>query len=69
VLSGSNLVHGAYGIDDVYLSLPAVVGQAGIERVLQLELSAQEQTDLRHSAAVLRSTIDVVRTLWAPANS
>jgi L-lactate dehydrogenase len=66
VLSVSNLVRGAYGVEDVFLSLPAVVGRRGIERVLQLELSPEEQHGLRRSAEVLRSTIDAVRTLWAP---
>jgi L-lactate dehydrogenase len=66
VLSVSNLVRGAYGIQDVYLSLPAVVARRGVERVLQLELSPEEQAGLRRSAEVLRSTIDAVRELWTP---
>ncbi len=61
VLSVSSLVCGAYGIDDVYLSLPAVVSRRGIERVLQLDLNDTEVEGLRRSAEILRASIDAIR--------
>jgi L-lactate dehydrogenase len=61
VFSVSSLVPGYYGIEDVYLSLPAVIGQGGVERVLHLPLSEQETAALRQSAAVLRGVLDEVR--------
>lgn len=54
VLSVSSLIADYYGIDDVYLSLPAVVGRRGVERTLRLGLSAEEATGLRQSAGLLR---------------
>lgn len=57
VLSVSSPIQGLYGIDDVCLSLPSVVGRTGIEHVLALELSPDEVAGLRHSAAVLKETI------------
>jgi L-lactate dehydrogenase len=69
VLSVSSLVRGAYGIHDVYLSLPAVVGRRGIEQVLGLELSAAELEGLRHSAEVLRTSIDSVHDIWSEGRS
>ncbi len=57
VLSVSSLIRDYYGIDEVYLSVPAVVGRGGIERTLRLALSAEEASGLRRSADVLRSTI------------
>ena len=57
VLSISSLVHDYYGIDDVCLSLPTVVGRRGIERVLRLDLSPHEARGVRKSAEVLRETI------------
>ena len=50
VLPVSTLVHGYQGIDDVYLSLPAIVGGAGIQRTLRLALTDEEAAGLRHSA-------------------
>jgi L-lactate dehydrogenase len=57
VLSVSSLIHDYYGIDDVYLSLPAVIGRDGVERVVPLGLSAEEASGLRRSAELLRETI------------
>jgi len=58
VLSVSSLVSDYYGIADVCLSLPTVVGGSGIERQLRLKLDATEQEGLKKSAGVLRHTID-----------
>ena len=60
VLSVSSLIHDYYGIDDVYLSLPAVIGRGGIERIVPLGLSAEEASGLRKSAGMLHETIDVL---------
>jgi L-lactate dehydrogenase len=57
VLSISSLIEDYYGIDDVCLSLPTVVGRHGIERVLRLDLSPREARGIRASADVLRETI------------
>jgi L-lactate dehydrogenase len=60
VLSVSSLIHDYYGIDDVYLSLPAVIGRGGVERIVPLGLSADEASGLRRSAAMLHETIDAL---------
>ena len=57
VLSVSSLIDDYYGIGDVCLSLPTVVGRGGIQQVLRLELDETEATKLRHSADVLRKTV------------
>lgn len=58
VLSVSNLVSGLYGIDDVYLSLPAVVGRAGVERVVHLALDEAEEEALTKSASLLGGVLE-----------
>ncbi|HEX4937727.1 MAG TPA: lactate dehydrogenase [Candidatus Kapabacteria bacterium] len=50
-------VDGFLGVDDVCLSLPAVVGKNGVERVLHPSLNAAEQQAFLRSAAIVRSTI------------
>lgn len=60
VLSVSSLIEDYYGIDDVYLSLPTVLGRQGIERTLRLDLSDDEAAGLRRSAGLLRETIRVI---------
>lgn len=61
VLSVSNLVEDAYGVSDVYLSLPAVIGRTGVERMVRLPLNEQETTGLQQSAEILKSSIGQLR--------
>lgn len=56
VLTVSSHLDGSYGIVDVCLSLPCVVGRNGIERRLDIDLSPEEVDALRRSAAVLKET-------------
>ena len=51
----SSRIEGTYGIDDVCLSLPTIVDAAGASSVIELELSQEEESALRHSANVLRA--------------
>lgn len=61
VLSVSHFAENYLGIRDICLSLPAVVSRAGVERMLQLELNDSEAAALRHSADVLRGTLEKIR--------
>jgi L-lactate dehydrogenase len=58
VLSVSSLVDDFYGISDVCLSLPTIVGRNGVEQPLRIGLSAAEAAGLRRSAGVLRTTLN-----------
>jgi len=58
LLTVSSLIHGFEGIDDVCLSLPAVVNRQGVSRTLNLMLTATEKEQLQNSARVLRQTIE-----------
>ena len=53
VLPVSALTTGQYGISDVFLSLPCVLGATGVERILTPDLTADEQAGLVASADVL----------------
>lgn len=57
VLSVSTLITDYYDVDDVYLSLPAVIDRGGVNRVLELELSPSEQEAFRRSAAAVKDAI------------
>jgi L-lactate dehydrogenase len=57
VLSVSSLLNDYYGIDDVCLSIPSIVDLDGVERIIRLDLSADEIEGLRKSADLLKNTI------------
>jgi L-lactate dehydrogenase len=60
ILPVSSLVDGVYGVRDVCLSVPTVVGRKGVESQLEIELWPKETSALQHSAQVLRETIEAV---------
>ncbi len=60
ILPVSSLIDGPYGIRDVCLSVPTVVGRKGVESQLEIELWPKEISALQHSGQVLRETIDAV---------
>lgn len=57
VLPVSTLMTGQYGVSDIYLSLPCVLGAAGVERVLTPDLTPEEQAGLLASADTLRAAL------------
>jgi len=57
VLTISSLLRGEYGIDDVCLSIPTVVGSNGIKGHLATPLTDEELASLRHSADCLKEVI------------
>lgn len=61
LLPVSSLVNGPYGMRDVCISVPTVVGRGGILSQLEIELWPKEVSALQHSATVLRGTIDQVQ--------
>lgn len=58
ILPVSSLLHGEYGIENVALSMPCVVGAGGVETFIPIELSEQEEAALCASAATLRGILD-----------
>jgi len=54
VLIVSTLMTGQYGLRDVALSTPCIVGCGGVESILELHLNGEEQKALEASAAVLK---------------
>ena len=61
VLTVSTLMDDYYGLNDVCLSLPCVIGSGGVEEILRLRLPDDEQEALRRSAKTIRDTIERIR--------
>lgn len=60
ILPVSSLINGPYGIRDVCLSIPTIVGRAGVLGTVEVDLWPKEKLALQASARVLRETIDKV---------
>jgi L-lactate dehydrogenase len=53
VLTVSTYLEGDYGLHNVCLSIPCVIGQGGVKRIVQTELYPEEQSALERSAQIL----------------
>ena len=60
ILTVSSLLTGQYGLYDVCLSLPCIVGVSGVQQTLPIHLNDEEMTQLHASADAIRSAIGLM---------
>lgn len=58
ILPVSAALHGEFGIEGATLSVPAILGKNGIEKIVPISLSESELTRLRYSADMLKSVFE-----------
>jgi malate dehydrogenase len=58
VLPCAILLQGEFGVDDLFVGVPVVLGAAGMERIFEIELTADEQVAFDASAAAVRDLVD-----------
>ena len=58
ILPVSSMIHGIYGIDDVVLSMPAIVGKDGVETLVPISMSSDEVEKLKDSAKTLKEVLE-----------
>ncbi len=63
VLPCAAYVNGPYGIEDLYVGVPVVIGEKGVEKIVQLELTGDERAALMKSADSVRGLIDACKKL------
>ena len=61
VLPISSLMQGEYGLSDLCISVPAIVGGNGVQQVLEIPLNEKENTELLHSANELK---EILQKIW-----
>jgi len=52
----STLLDGEYGLEDISIGVPCIIGKDGIEKVVELELNEAEKAKIQESAAAVRKT-------------
>ena len=60
VLPCTALLEGEYGIDGLYMGVPVKLGAAGVEEIVELELTDDEQAALASSADAVREVVGVL---------
>lgn len=61
VLPCAAYLNGEYGISGYFVGVPAQIGAGGVERVLELELSAEEKAEMEKSFSSVKKTVDSVK--------
>ena len=57
-------LRGEYGIENLFIGVPVILGSNGVERVVELELEPDEQKQLEVSAAAVRKGVDELSTFF-----
>ncbi|MFI3323826.1 MAG: malate dehydrogenase [Rikenellaceae bacterium] len=65
IIPCSCMLEGEYGQSDICIGVPAVIGRNGIEKIIELELTAEEKAAFEASAAAVRATNDVLYEIKA----
>ncbi len=58
-------LQGEYGFNDLFLGVPCMLGENGLERILEVELDADEQAALATSADHVKSTVEALKAIEA----
>ena len=54
---------GQYGVDGLYVGVPVVIGEGGIERILEVELDGDEKAMLAKSIASVQGLIEACKAI------
>ena len=65
VLPCAAWLDGQYGVDGLYVGVPAVIGAGGVERIVEITLDADEQAAFDRSVGAVRTLVDAVGALQA----
>ncbi len=63
VLPASVLLQGEFGVDNLYVGVPVILGAGGVKKILELQLSDDEQALLDHSANAVGLLVEAMNSL------
>ena len=58
---------GEYGLDDLYVGVPCVIGAGGVEKVVEIELNADERAMFDNSVKAVKGLLEATKGLMAGA--
>jgi len=63
VLPCAAWLNGEYGIKDLYVGVPVVIGAKGVERIVELELTSDERAEFEKSADAVKALVDACQKI------
>ena len=61
IIPCSVYLEGEYGIKDLFLGVPVVLGRSGVEKIIELKLDAKEREFFNKAAQIVRDTVKLVK--------
>ncbi len=61
ILPCSVFLQGEYGINDLFVGVPVKLGARGVEQIVQITLTQEENAALQKSAGAVRELVDVIK--------
>ncbi len=58
-------VAGQYGLDGLYVGVPVIIGAGGVEKVVEIELTAEEKAMFDHSVNSVKELVEVTKRMMA----
>jgi malate dehydrogenase len=56
-------LNGQYGVKDLYVGVPVVIGENGVERIVEVHLDKDERAGFEKSVNAVKSLVDACKTL------
>lgn len=63
IIPCSVVLNGEYGLDDIMIGVPVILGKNGVEKIVELELSEEEKEKFAASAVAVRKTNEILKEM------
>jgi malate dehydrogenase len=63
VLPAAAHLTGQYGVDDLYVGVPCIIGKGGVEKIIEIELSAEAQGNFNVSVDAVKELLEACKAL------
>ncbi len=67
ILSCAAYLNGEYGVKDLYVGVPVIIGAKGVEKIIELQLNADEKKMFDASVEAVKGLMDVTKPILAKA--
>ena len=61
ILPCSVFLQGEYGVRDLFVGVPVKLGARGVEQIIEIKLTPEEDAALKKSAAAVKELVDVIK--------
>jgi len=69
LLAASAYLRGEYGHQDLFLGVPVLLGRGGVEKIVELPLTAEEKRELDRSAGAVREGLRLLDSFYRPGGA